>query len=276
MLGVADLCRHPPPGLQRIIDGLVSDAVAGGLTLVDTADAYAPDASRFGLGELVVRGAVDRLPPAAAPIVMTKGGHTREPDGSWTTNGSYRYLRRACRDSLRRLGRDSLDIYTFHRPDPAVDFAESVDALASIVADGWARGIALSNVSTGQILQAREVLGGSLVAVQNELSLLNPSGLAEVSLCEQLGLTFFAWAPLGGAQAAKRIDQIIPEAARLARTHSCSPQQIALAWLLGINDGVVPVVGVSRPASLHSSIAANGIRLNPEEIALLTRRAGPG
>ncbi|GAB3058303.1 aldo/keto reductase [Micromonospora schwarzwaldensis] len=269
VLGLADLCRAAPPDLQARVDSLVAQAAAAGVTLIDTADAYAPRSGRFGLGEVVVRAAVRRLPAASRPVVLTKGGHTR-PEGRWDTDGSFDYLLGACRASLRRLGRDSLDLYTLHRPDPKVDFAESLDALASIVAAGWARGIGLSNVSADQIRQGREALGESLVAVQNELSLVNPAGLAEVRVCAEFGLAFLAWAPLGGAGVARRLGEVVPETARLASAYSCTPQQVALAWLLAVGAQVVPVVGVNRPGSLRASVRATGIDMAASDVALLT------
>jgi aryl-alcohol dehydrogenase-like predicted oxidoreductase len=273
MLGVADLLQAAPARLQERVDLLVAQAFAGGITLVDTADAYAPRSGPFGLGETVVRDAVDRLRPSTAVVVMTKGGHTRTPDGGWATDGSAGYLVGACRDSLRRLRIDRHEVYTLHRPDPATEFAESLVGLATIVADGLARRIALSNVSVAQILLAREVLGDSLVAVQNELSLTAPDGLAEVALCEQLGLTYFAWAPLGGARAAGQLGELVPEAAALARAYGHTPQQVALAWLIAVSEVVVPVVGVNRPASLQASLAATSLPLSAEETSALTDAA---
>ncbi len=164
-IGIAEPCQAGSPNLQAVVDDVVEHAATNGIRLLDTADAYAPAGGPFGLGETVARRAVERLPPSIRPTIMTKGGHTR-PAGGWATNGGHAYLRAAARASRDRLGQGCLDLYTFHRPDPAVEFTESLDALRSLVADGVARTITLSNVSPEQIHQGREALGEALVAVQ--------------------------------------------------------------------------------------------------------------
>jgi aryl-alcohol dehydrogenase-like predicted oxidoreductase len=266
-IGIADHCRHGVPNLQQLANTVVEHAAVQGIRLVDTADAYAPDTASFGLGEVVVRNAVNRLEPAIRPTVMTKGGHTRNADNSWSTNGGYGYLRTACHASIDRLAQLSLPLYALHRPDPAVNFSESLDALASLVAEGAVQAVALSNVSAQQIRLGRAALGEALVGVQNELSVLRPAALPELQVCEELGLTFFAWAPLGGAGRRADLNALFADS-----SHVRSPQQWALSWLLSLSELVVPVVGVSRPQSIDAALVAVTTPLNAAEQRTLNRR----
>ncbi|GAA4482321.1 aldo/keto reductase [Actinoallomurus oryzae] len=268
MLGTADLCMWPPPDLEERVTRLVRQAVEAGVTLIDTADAYCPDEGSFGLGETVVERAVASLPPPLRPAVMTKGGHTRFNGTEWGFDGSAEYLRRACRRSAERLRRRPLDLYALHRPDPAAPFRESVRGLLQCVEEGLTREVVLSNVDAERIALAHDVLGPSLAGVQNEFSLLRPDGRREIRLCERLGLTYFAWAPLGGARGVAGLARSAPLAA-VARAHGCTPEEAALAWVLAAGPAVVPVVGTSRSRTLRSCVHALDIRLTDAEVAAL-------
>lgn len=258
----------PPPDLGERVTRLVRQAVEAGVTLIDTADAYCPDEAGFGLGETVVERAVASLPPSLRPAVITKGGHTRFNGTEWGFDGSAEYLRRACLRSTERLRRRPLDLYALHRPDPSTPFRESVRGLLSCVEEGLTRGVILSNVDTERIALAHDLLGPSLAGVQNEFSLLRPGGRREIDLCERLGLTYFAWAPLGGARGVGRLAHSVSLAA-VARTHECTPAEAALAWVLAAGPSVVPVVGASRSGTLSSCVRALDIRLTEAEVAAL-------
>ncbi|WRL66197.1 aldo/keto reductase [Blastococcus brunescens] len=98
-------------------DATVHAALDAGVTLIDTADAYAHDESEFGHNEELVARALRSYGDTSSVLVATKGGHTR--DGSaWGLDGSPSYLRKACEASLRRLGVEAIGLYQFHRPDP--------------------------------------------------------------------------------------------------------------------------------------------------------------
>lgn len=268
MAGVADLCMWPPPDLQERVTRLVRQAVDAGATLIDTADAYCPDAEHFGLGETVVERAIASLPStSAAPAVMTKGGHTRSGT-DWGFDGSAGYLLRACRRSTERLRRRPLDLYALHRPDPDAPFRESVRGLLACVEEGLTRSVVISNVDTEQITLAHDVLGPALAGVQNEFSLIHPDARREIDLCERLGLTFFAWAPLGGARGIKRLVSSAPLTA-VARAHACTPAEAALAWVLAAGPTVTPIVGTSRPETLSSCVRALDVQLTEAEIHAL-------
>src|SRR5690606_9486466 len=105
-------------------------ALEAGVTLIDTADAYHLDPTDVGHNELLIAKAL-RLAGASADdvLVATKGGHRRPGDGSWYVQGDAAYLKKACEASLQRLDVEAIGLYQFHRPDPAVGYADSVGAV---------------------------------------------------------------------------------------------------------------------------------------------------
>ena len=246
-------------------------ALDAGVNLVDTADAYAADESEVGHNERLVaralRGRRDGV------IVATKGGHTRRGT-AWELDGSPEHLRAACEASLRALETDRIDLYQYHRPDPAVPYAESVGALRQLQEEGKVRWIGLSNADPAQIEEARSV--APIASVQNQLSLefTTPLRKGEVRLCEQHGIAFLPWSPLGGipraADAAGGHDVV----RRVADAHGVSPQRVALAWLLSLSPVVVPIPGASRPETILDSVAAVELVLAPGELDAISEAAG--
>ena len=132
-------------------------------------------------------------------LVATKGGHTRTPDGGWHTDGRPEHLRRACEASLKALGVDVIGLYQHHRPDPDVPYAETMGGLKALLDAGLVQRVGISNADPDQIRTAHGILGDGLVSVQNQLSPAFRSSRPEVELCEELGLAFLPWSPLGGA-----------------------------------------------------------------------------
>lgn len=240
-------------------------ALDAGVRVIDTADAYCLDAADTGHNEALVAEALRAWPGDRDDVlVATKGGHVRGPDGSWHVDGRPEHLRQACEDSLRRLGVESIGLYQFHRPDPTVPFGESVGALADLVTAGKVRAVGLSNVAPDQIDLARTAV--PVATVQNELNPGFRTSLPELRHCEALGVAFLAWAPLGGAGAAGRLGDAYPGFAGVAARRGVSPQRTALAWLLGLSDVVIPVVGARRTETLHDSLAAWDLSLTSEEM----------
>src|SRR5215213_5016337 len=133
--------RPSPEDAERTIHA----ALDAGVTLIDTADAYAWDESEMGHNEELIARALESYPgDTSSVLVATKGGHTRSGT-AWGLDGSPEYLRRACTESLRRLGVDAIGLYQFHRPDPSVPWEESMGALLSLVDDGLVRMVGISN-----------------------------------------------------------------------------------------------------------------------------------
>jgi len=241
-----------------------------GVTIIDTADAYSLGVHEHGHGEELVaealaayRGSTDDV------LVATKGGHRRPGDGSWTVHGDPAYVKEACEASLKRLGVDAIGLYQYHRPDPSVPWSESVGALADLLDEGKILMAGVSNATVAQIDEAQLVLGGRLVSVQNEFSPRFRSSEGELRHCDELGIAFIPWSPLGGIGRADRIEQTHPAFAEVAAEVAASPQQVTLAWMLAKGSRVIPIPGSSRPETAVASAAAADIPLTPEQVARL-------
>jgi aryl-alcohol dehydrogenase-like predicted oxidoreductase len=255
------LAGRPPE--ERSISAIHA-AIDAGVNLIDTADAYCIDDSDVGHNERLIaralRGRRDGV------IVATKGGHTRGADGSWALNGHPDYLRRACEASLIALETDRIDLYQFHRPDPEVPYEESIGAFKELQDEGKVRWVGISNANVEQIELARSIV--DVVAVQNQLSLeyRGPIGKGEVAHCEEHGIAFLAWSPLGGISSAPDAAGEHDAVRAAADAHGVSPQQVALAWLLSLSPAVVPIPGSTRPETILDCVAALELELTPDEL----------
>ncbi|MFI6686926.1 aldo/keto reductase [Streptomyces sp. NPDC050485] len=252
----------------------VHAALDAGITLIDTADSYYAPGGEPGHNELLVARALASYGGATDHVlVATKGGRGRTDDGGWTVNGDPRHLRRAAEASLKRLGVEAIGLYQLHKPDPGVPFAESLGALRELADEGKIRTVGVSNASVAQIHEARSVLGGLLVSVQNRYSPAVRDSEPELRLCAELGLAFLPWSPLGGISrsALDGPGGPAPETAfhTVARDRGISPQQVALAWLLTLSPTLIPIPGASRPESVRDSAGAADLVLSEEELALL-------
>jgi aryl-alcohol dehydrogenase-like predicted oxidoreductase len=258
------LAGHPPE--ERSIRAIHA-ALDAGVNVIDTADAYCTDEHDIGHNERLIaealRGRRDSV------IVATKGGHTR-PGGSWALDGSPAHLRSACEASLRALDTDRIDLYQYHRPDPKVPYEESIGAIKDLQDEGKVRWVGISNADVERIELACSIV--DVVSVQNQLSLeyRSPIGKGEVEECEQRGIAFLPWSPLGGipnaADAAGEHDAVTAA----ARAHGVSPQQVALAWLLSLSPCVIPIPGTTRPESILDSVAAAELELTADELEAIS------
>jgi aryl-alcohol dehydrogenase-like predicted oxidoreductase len=244
-------------------------ALDAGVTVIDTADAYHLDPTDVGHNEILIAKAL-RLAGASPDdvLVATKGGHRRPGDGSWYTQGGAAYLKKACEASLQRLDVEAIGLYQFHRPDPATPYEESVGAIRDLLDEGKILMAGISNANPDQIRLAQEILGGRLVSVQNQFSPAFRSSEPELELCDELGLAFLPWSPLGGIGRAERL-RGASAFAEVAAVHGVSPQQVALAWELAKSPVVIPIPGASRPESVVDSVQAAELVLSPEELARL-------
>ncbi|GGL44979.1 aldo/keto reductase [Phycicoccus endophyticus] len=245
-------------------------ALDAGVTFIDTADAYHRDAGEVGHNEELIATALREYGgDTSAVVVATKGGHLRPGDGSWTLNGRPEYLKDAAKASAKRLGVDAIGLYQFHRPDPAVPYAESVGALVELLEEGVIQRAGISNATVAQIDEANEVLGGRLVSVQNQFSPAFRSSREELEHCASLGIAFLPWSPLGGIKKASGLGDEHSAFAQVAQAHGVSPHQVALAWELALADVVLPIPGASRPESITDSAQAADLELTAEEVAAL-------
>lgn len=247
----------------------IHTALDCGVTLIDTADAYSTDEAAFGHNEELIARALRSYGAGAKDVlVATKGGHTRRGT-DWGLDGSPEYLRKACEESLRRLGVEAIGLYQHHRPDPEVDYAETMGGLESLLADGLIVAAGISNASPEQIRLAHEILGEGLVSVQNEFSPRFRSSEPELELCTELGIAFLPWSPLGGMSGAGELGDRFSAFAEVGTRYGVSPQQVALAWELAKSPVVIPIPGASRVESVRDSVAAGELRLDEEDLAKL-------
>jgi aryl-alcohol dehydrogenase-like predicted oxidoreductase len=251
----------------------VRAALDAGVTLFDTADASGPGeelgADAMGNNERLIAGLLDELGVRDEVLLATKGGHVRVAGGRWELDSSPQHLHAAVDASLSRLGVDQIALWQHHRPDPQVPYDEVIGTLAEIHQSGKVRMLGISNADPEQIRLAHRVLGDALVSVQNEFSPAFRSSQPEIDLCEELGLAFLPWSPLGGLSDAKALARKHPAFAEIAQARGISAQQVTLAWELAQSPVVIPIPGAKRPTSITDSAAAADLALDADELARL-------
>jgi aryl-alcohol dehydrogenase-like predicted oxidoreductase len=268
-LGGMPMSIEGRPDHQRSV-ATIHAALEAGVTLIDTADAYHLHADEVGHNESLIAEALASYGgDTSSVLVATKGGHLRPGDGRWTVDGRPEYLKQAAEASLKRLGVEAIGLYQFHRPDPEVPYAESVGALAELLDAGKIRMAGISNATPDQIREARSVLGGRLVSVQNQYSPAFRTSVPELELCTELGIAFLPWSPLGGISRAGGLGDRFAAFQDVADARGVSPQQVNLAWMLATSPVVVPIPGSSRPETIRDSVQAADLRLDDDERAHL-------
>jgi len=243
-------------------------ALDAGVTLLDTADAYCLDEHDIGHNERLIARALSTWPGDRSRItVATKGGMTR-PEGRWEPDGRAKHLRAACERSRQALGVDRIALYQLHAPDPRTPLSTSVKALAALQRDGLIDRIGLSNVTIGQIEEARRIT--DIAAIQIELSVWNDSSILSgvVAYCIANSLRLLAYRPLSGrrSQARTKNDPVLQ---RIAAGHGVSPFDIAIAWLTHLSDVIVPLPGVTRIETAIAAARAQQIVLTDADRTLL-------
>ena len=257
---------------QQLLD-TVAAALDAGVTLFDTADAYGPGdelgAGAQGENERLIASILDELGVRDRVLLATKGGHVRTDGGEWSTDSTAAHLTDAVDHSLQRLGVDQNFLSHHHRPDPEVPNDEVIGTLKEIADSGKVAHVGLSNADPEQIRAAHAVLGDALASVQNQFSPAFRSSKPEIDVCDELGLAFLPWSPLGGLSDAKELADKHPAFAEIAQERGVSAQQVALAWELAQSPVVIPIPGAKRPSSITDSAAAADIELTTDELARL-------
>ena len=221
-------------------------AVELGVNLIDTADSYGPYVSEELIAEAL-------HPYLAGLVIATKGGWERPGPGQWTHNASPAHLKSAVEGSLKRLRLDRIDVYQLHIPDPAVSFDASMETLARLRQEGKIRHVGLSNVTLEHLVRARRIV--PIVSVQNRYSFADREWDFVVDYCEQFGIGFMPWAPLGQARFANEALEA------MAQHLKTTPMQVALAWLLKRARNMLPIPGTSSIAHLQENVAAARLNL---------------
>ncbi|MCH7659392.1 MAG: aldo/keto reductase [Euryarchaeota archaeon] len=229
-----------------------------GVDFIDTADSYGPAVSERLIGETFG-------PEYENVTIATKGGLWRTLDGSWPPCGDPEYLQNALMGSLDRLGVGSIDLYQFHRPDPDTPFEESIHQLAEFKDQGYVEHVGVSNVSVEQLDEAREIV--EIATVQNEFNVGDRSDEDVLSACEDAGIGFIPWSPIGsgGNDLGGKMDDV----AEIADAHDATDSQIALAWLLQRSPVTLPIPGTSSVEHLEENVAASEIELSDDEMSRL-------
>jgi len=230
-------------------------AVELGVNFIDTADAYGPEIS-----ENLIKEA---LYPYKGLVIATKGGLVRTGPGMWPQDGRPEHIREACDASLKRLGIDEIEVYQFHRPDPKVPYIDSVRTFFEQQKEGKVRHVGVSNVTLEQLKQALEL--GEVVSVQNRYSLFDRSSEEVLRYCEEHGIGFIPWYPIGGKSGEYGEDAL----QKVADAHDASPRQVALAWLLAHSPVMLPIPGTSSVAHLEENMESAMIDLTADELAVL-------
>jgi len=270
-------------------------ALDAGVNFLDTADVYGCGANEELVGKAIAgrRGEV---------VLATKFGNVRDAQGDWKgVNGKPEYVRSACEASLRRLGVDTIDLYYQHRVDPQTPIEETIGAMAELKRSGKILMLGLSEAAPATIRRAHAA--HPIAALQSEYSLWTRDPEAEIlALCEELGIVFVAYSPLGRGMLTATIpsaDALAEGDARrmhprfkdenfaanfdlasrikaLAEEKGLTAAQLALAWTLARSNNVIPIPGTKRRKWLMENIAALGVRLTPDDLARLDEIAPAG
>ena len=257
-------------------------AVELGVTFFDTANAYG-----LGRNEQLV-GRV--LAPHRDQIqISTKLGFVVR-DGKPGMDGRPEQVEDRCNESLERLGIDAIDLYFLHRPDPEVPIEETVGAMADLVKSGKVRHLGLCEVSARSLRKAHAV--HPIAAVQSEYSLWTRDPEPHVlPACRELGVGFVPFSPIGRAVLTGTIERdaefesgsdmrstmprfsgenldrnlaLVEELKRMAADLDVAPGQLALAWLLGRDEFIVPIPGTKRRRYLEENAGAAEITLDAD------------
>ena len=249
-----------------------------GITLLDTADIYAPTWEDVGHNEIFVAEALRTWSGTKEQkdkvLIATKGGITRSDGEVWGRGGSLDYLVRAAEASATHLGVQQLDLWQHHRLDPSIDFETQFENVMALKERGLTKQVGVSNYDAKQLLKAIEIGGtpdqGGLVSIQNEFSPRYRHDLDVLEICEQYGIAFFPWSPLGGVRTKAAIsDSSAFE--EVASKYSASPYAIALAWEMKTSPAVLPIPGATRAETVLDCITATEIELSDDDFDYLNQ-----
>jgi pyridoxine 4-dehydrogenase len=249
-----------PPADHDTAIAVLRRSVELGVDLIDTADAYGPDVS-----EDLIREA---LHPYDGIVIATKGGLTRQGPDAWEPVGRPAYLRQCVQMSLRRLGVERIDLWQLHRIDPHIPTDEQFGVIADMQREGLIRHVGLSEVTVQDVIDAQRHF--AVVSVQNLYNVADRSAEPLLDHCEQHGIGFIPWFPLGGRGLAQDGSALTAIAARLGAT----PGQVALAWLLQRSPVMLPIPGTGSTAHLEENCASADLVLDDETVAELNTLAG--
>jgi aryl-alcohol dehydrogenase-like predicted oxidoreductase len=267
-----------------------------GITFLDTADVYGHGDNEILVGK-AIRGLRDRV------FLATKFGIVRSKSDPAARgfNASPEYIRAACDASLQRLGVDVIDLYYQHRVDPNIPIEETVGAMAELVKKGKVRFLGLSEAAADTIRRAHKT--HPIAALQSEYSLWTRDPEDKIlPTVRELGIAFIAYSPLGRGFLTgqiKRFEDFAPDDYRrmsprfigenfqknldlvarveaIAKEKRCTASQLALAWLLGQGNDIIPIPGTKRRNYLEENVGALKVQLTPDDLRRIDEVAPHG
>ena len=284
---------YGPPTEQKAAIKLLHEAIELGVEHFDTAEMYGIGSTNESLLGEAFHDRRDKV------FIATKFGPMRDPQtGEFTgIDGSGDNCRRAVEGSLERLQTDVIDLYYLHRVDPNTPIEETVAAMAELVAEGKVRAIGLSEASGETIRRAAKI--HPVAAVQSEYSIFSRDiETSVIPACIEVGATLVAYSPLGRGMLSGRFKEesigegdfrsftprfqgeafdanvaLVDEIEAVASAKSCTPAQIALAWVLGRGEHVMTIPGTTKLKNLNDNLGAYEIRLSDQERATLDQLA---
>ena len=261
---------------------VIHAALDAGVTLLDTADIYAPTWNSMGHNEILVGKAFhgwNGTPEQKAKVVLTtKAGITREENGTMFgkggRNSSRHYLYRAVEASALKMGLAKIPLWQHHRTDPAISYEDQFDNVLTLKDHGYVQEIGLSNVNAEMLHHAIKAGGtpaqGGIISVQNEYSPNYHHWAEVIDICTEHGIAFLPWSPLGGGRNFKRLGSgEIGAFKTLADNKGVSPYALTIAWHLAKFPTSIPIPGASKAASILDSLEGTKITLTAAELAEL-------
>jgi aryl-alcohol dehydrogenase-like predicted oxidoreductase len=277
-----------PIGTREDMISLLHTAVERGITFFDTAEVYGPFTNEELVGEALepFRGQV---------VIATKFGFKHDPDKGpgpgVGLDSRPEQIRRVADASLKRLGVEVIDLFYQHRVDPEVPIEDVAGTVRDLIQEGKVRHFGLSEASAETIRRANAVQ--PVTAVQSEYSLWWRNPEADVlPTCEQLGIGFVPYSPLGKGFLTGKVDEnttfadndlrsriprFAPEAIKanralldvlgeIAAKKGATLAQIALAWLLAQKPWIVPIPGSRALERLDENLGALEVELTPGDL----------
>jgi aryl-alcohol dehydrogenase-like predicted oxidoreductase len=266
-----------------------------GINFLDTADMYGPFKNEVLVGKAIQGRRQDIILATKFGIVRGEQPHER------SICGRPDYVKKACDDSLKRLGTDYIDLYYQHRVDTTVPIEETIGAMSELVEAGKVRHLGMSEAGVETLRRACKV--HPITALQTEYSLWSRDPEDEIlPACRELGIGFVAYSPLGrgfltgqvkrfedleeddyrrfsprfvGENFQKNLD-LVRRIEELAQSRGCTPAQLALAWVLAQGKDIVPIPGTRRRSHLEDNVGALEVRLSTEDLAAINEVAPQG
>ena len=265
---------------------IIRAAVERGVTLFDTAEAYGPFTNEELVGEALA-------PFREQVVIATKFGFGINPDGTrYGLDSRPEHIRQVTDAALKRLRVETIDVLYQHRVDPDVPIEDVAGTVKELIQHGKVRYFGLSEASTQTIRRAHAVQ--PLAAVQSEYSLWtrDPERNGVLATCEELGIGFVPFSPLGAGFLTGKIDTttrldpkdfrsssprfaadaraanmaLVDLLKRVAEKKGATPAQIALAWLLAQKPWIVPIPGTKKLARLEENLGAANVELTTADL----------